>query len=62
MKRLIPLLVLFMMTLCVTNYYSVIVTEDTQLFSDKSLNEPIITIPKDSEVFISDKRSAWLHY
>lgn len=57
MKRLILLMLLLMLTSCVTNYYSVIVTEDTKLYSDKFLNEPVITIPKDSEVFISDKKS-----
>ena len=54
---LFVLLLSFCCTSCVTNYYQVTLTEETQLFNDKNLNEPITYIPANTEVLVSGAKA-----
>lgn len=54
---------------CVTNYYAVSLAEDTVLYSDKKSEKEIVTIPKDTKVYLSSgiskrkyKRLKWKNY
>ncbi|MDO5104474.1 MAG: hypothetical protein Q4D72_01130 [Capnocytophaga sp.] len=54
---------------CVTNYYTVSLAEDTVLYSDKKSEKEIVTIPKNTRVYLSSnvskrkyKRLKWKDY
>lgn len=54
---------------CVTNYYTVSLAEDTVLYSDKNSQKEVITIPKDTKVYLSNdiskrkyRRLKWKNY
>lgn len=53
-KSLLYFLLLFSVISC-TNYYTVILQEDTPIYSDSNTENSITTIPKETQVFISLK-------
>lgn len=57
MKKIIAIILMFILNSCVTNYYYVSVDEDSTIYNSKGGSEPIVIIPKGSRVYItkSDK-------
>ncbi|MDV3835250.1 hypothetical protein CMU13_18180 [Elizabethkingia anophelis] len=55
MKKILQFLLIIVVTVSCTNYYSILLTEDTPLYSGTNQNELITTIPKNTQVYISKK-------
>ncbi|MCT3704275.1 hypothetical protein HZQ89_17910 [Elizabethkingia anophelis] len=55
MKKILQLLLVIVVTVSCTNYYSIILMDDTPLYSGANQNERITTIPKNTQVYISRK-------
>jgi hypothetical protein len=54
-KILLLLLTVFSLISCTTNYYAVLLAEDTNLYGNGNSEIVITTIPKNTQVFLSAK-------
>ncbi|WP_160137517.1 hypothetical protein [Chryseobacterium sp. c4a] len=55
MKKITFFLIILLSMVSCTNYYTVLLTEDTNVYATSSNENIITTIPKDTQVFISNK-------
>lgn len=54
-NNLLFLIIALVFTSCTTNYYTVILNEDTNLYQQSNESSLITTIPKDTKVYLSNK-------
>lgn len=54
-KTLLYLTILLSFISCTTNYYTVLLSEDTPIYGGSNNESIVTTIPKDTQVFISTK-------
>lgn len=59
MKRLLPFFILFLLTSCVTNYYTTILSEDAALYSDENGFNSIMVIPQGASIYTSNKHTRY---
>lgn len=55
MKKITFFLIILLLMVSCTNYYTVLLTEDTNVYATSSNENIITTIPKDTQVYISNK-------
>lgn len=55
MKKITFFLIILLSMVSCTNYYTVLLTEDTNVYATSSNENIITTIPKDTQVYISNK-------
>jgi len=62
MKKILFLTVILLFTVsCTTNYYTVLLTEDTNLYKNSNDGTLITSIPKDTKVYISAQSNKKLY-
>ncbi len=55
MKKITFFLILLLSIVSCTNYYTVLLTEDTNVYGTSSNENIVTTIPKDTKVYLSNK-------
>lgn len=55
MKKITFLLILLLSFISCTNYYTLLLTEDTNVYVNSSNENIVTTIPKDTQVYVSNK-------
>lgn len=55
MKKITFFLTLLLSIISCTNYYTVLLTEDTNVYGTSSNENIVTTIPKDTQVYVSNK-------
>lgn len=57
MKKITLFLIILLSMVSCTNYYTVLLTEDTNLYATSNNENIVTTIPKDTQVYISNKEN-----
>lgn len=57
MKKITFFLIILLSIVSCTNYYTVLLTEDTNLYATSNNENIVTTIPKDTQVYISKKKN-----
>ncbi|ANF52924.1 hypothetical protein A0O34_21430 [Chryseobacterium glaciei] len=55
MKKITFFLILLLSVVSCTNYYTVLLTEDTNIYGNSNNENIVTTIPKDTQVYVSNK-------